>query len=730
MESDKPGPGRRAGALTAGHRDEVLMDAARGTLRDLGASSVAIYLPVPAEPMLGATVAAVKPLGIGLMERLSINDDVYPSAAAYKTGKPAVAQSIDILGKHPEFAAFAPYPLTIASAPLESPGKRFGTISAFWPGIFREIRSTELDRLAAAGREVACALSRFVAAGVSVEAGEVPLVAPLGTTDPTNGTADAREAETAPFLYHVQQLAFRLPRALTLEDVVHEVTRRVVAGFGAQAIAITTLENGRLRVVGATGCTRAFLRQLETSHAGNASPEELALAERRQLFFDPADPRTRERTESAAPDDADSGPNEQVWLVSPLLVGTRVFGTCSIGFAADGRSFAAERAAFNALAPILGQAFERIRTQDASHALARKLQQTLLPRMLPSVAGLASTSRYVPTSEGLELGGDWYDLIRLPDGGVTAVIGDVQGHSTAATVVMGQLRSAVRAYATDGLGPGALLRRTNRLLVELNTELFATCCCAWLDPETGLMRVATAGHPPPLIRTASGSYLDPQPDVGPPLGVAADYPYSDAGVTLEPGTLLAFFTDGFLVAGPGRELSPAVIDSAYAASHGQLEAIGDELVERTTSSSRADDAALLLLRYEEPAAHARQYVRRLEIPRRDLRGVQRARQFLHGWLNEWNLVAFDDEAQLLLSEIVTNALVHADSDVDLRLRRYPDYLRVEVRDSDPHPAINVGTPGEDQAEGGRGMMIVSALASAWGNSPSGRGKTVWFELPL
>jgi anti-sigma regulatory factor (Ser/Thr protein kinase) len=219
--------------------------------------------------------------------------------------------------------------------------------------------------------------------------------------------------------------------------------------------------------------------------------------------------------------------------------------------------------------------------------------------------------------------------------------------------------------------------------------------------------------------------------VGPPLGVDADYEYTDVDVHLEPGALVAFYTDGFLGAGPGHEVSPSVIDTACAASHGQLEAIGDEVVKRTTVLPRAaDDAALLLLRYEEPAAQARHYVRRLEIARRDLQGVQRARRFLRGWLSAWNLEALDDEAQLLLSEIVTNALVHADSDVDLRIRRYPDYLRVEVRDSDPHPAINVGSPGEDQAEGGRGMMIVSALASTWGNSPSGRGKTVWFELPV
>ncbi|MFE3410549.1 SpoIIE family protein phosphatase [Streptomyces mirabilis] len=728
MDSDKSGPGRRADPLTAGHRDEVLVEAARRTLRALGASAVAVYLPVPAEPLLGAAVAAIEPLGIGLLERLSINDDIYPSTTSYRTGKTAVAHSIDVLAKHPGLAAFAPYPLTIASAPLEAPGKRFGTISAYWPGVFREVRPAELDQLAAAGRDVARELAPLAAAGVSMEAGEVPLVAPVRDTRDAVGEDAARVADMSPFLYHVQQIAFRLSRASSLEDVACEVSRRVVTGFMARSTVITTLKNGRLRVVGAAGCSQAFLRQLERLHQNTALPEELAMAERRQLYFGPADRRTRERAEAEG---QEGDAERQVWMVSPLLAGSQVFGTCSISFADDGRCFAAERAALSSLTPILGHTFERIRANDASQSLARKLQEMLLPRMLPSVPGLACTSRYVHTGGGLELGGDWYDLIRLPTGEVTAVIGDVQGHSTAATVVMGQLRSAVRAYATDGAGPATLLRRTNRLLVELNTELFATCCCAWLDPETGLMRVATAGHPPPLIRTGSGSYRDIQPNVGPPLGIDADYDYSDVSVSLEPGALLAFYTDGFLNAGPGHALSPGVIDAALAASDGQLEAIADEVVRRTTGSPpAADDAALLLLRYEEPAERARHYVRRLEIPRRDLQGVQRARWFLHTSLAEWNLSALDDEAQLLLSEIVTNALVHADSDVDLRLRRYPDYLRVEVRDSDPHPAINVGTPGEAQAEGGRGVMIVSTLASAWGNSPSGRGKTVWFELAL
>ncbi|MGW7648275.1 SpoIIE family protein phosphatase [Streptomyces bobili] len=726
MDPEMSEPGRPTDAPRTTTRDDVLVEVARRTMRDLGASSVAVYLPVAGEPMLGAAVAAVEPLGLGLMERIPIDDDVFPSAEVYRTGKPKIAHSVEVLGKHPEFAAFAPYPLTIASAPLDAEGKRFGTISAFWPGIFRQISAPDLDRLVSAGRDTARKLLPLAVDGASMQAGDLPVVASLN--DPRSvGAEDAvLEAEAAPFLYHIQQLALRLPMTLSLEEVVQEVIRRVKAGLAASAIAVTSLENGRLRVVDSSHCSPAFLGHLQESVPHSRRPEERSMAEKRQIFVHPDDPEARERVEPPT----DFGMAEHAWVVSPLLAGPRVFGTLSVGFMADGRCFAAEQAALSALAPLLGQAFERIRTQDASRALARKLQQTLLPRMLPSIPGLAVTSRYVPTSGGLELGGDWYDLIPLPTGGVTAVIGDVQGHSTAATVVMGQLRSAVRAYATEGLLPGQLLQRTNNLLTELNTDLFATCCCAWLDPETGRMRLATAGHPPPLIRGALGAYLDPEPDVGPPLGVDAGYDYTDIGLCLEPGSLVAFYTDGFLSAGPGREINPQVIDAAYTVAHGQLEAIGDEVVRQTSVQSHiADDAALLLLRYEEPAAQARHYVRRMEIPRRDLLGVQRARRFLSEWLSAWRLEALDDDAQLMLSEIVTNALVHADSDVDLRIRRYPDFLRVEVRDSDPHPAINVGTLGEDHAESGRGIMIVSALASQWGNSPSGRGKTVWFELP-
>jgi hypothetical protein len=197
---------------------------------------------------------------------------------------------------------------------------------------------------------------------------------------------------------------------------------------------------------------------------------------------------------------------------------------------------------------------------------------------------------------------------------------------------------------------------------------------------------------------------------------------------MEPGTLLVLYTDG--LSGGVGELSRETLEAAVAAYGDELERLGDGLMGSGVGQDRrADDAALLLLRYEGPEREVKESIRRLHLHRHDFQGVRRARRFLTTSLDTWHLASLSDSAEVLASEVVTNALVHGDSDVDVCLRKYPDHLRVEVRDSDSHPAMLVDLgPDEDKAEGGRGLVIVSALASSWGNSPSGRGKTVWFEM--
>jgi anti-sigma regulatory factor (Ser/Thr protein kinase) len=311
------------------------------------------------------------------------------------------------------------------------------------------------------------------------------------------------------------------------------------------------------------------------------------------------------------------------------------------------------------------------------------------------------------------------------------IIGDVEGHNPAAAAVMGQLGTAVRAYADEGQGPGEVLERANHLLISLDTGLFATCCCVWLDPDTGVAQLASAGHPLPLIHTADGTVPPPADlDIGLPLGIDPDARYTAAESTLNPGTMLACFTDGLI--NSGSQLDAEELTTVLAGD-ADIESLGDRIMTGLARrhAARADDAALLLVRYEGPSSEARRAVRQLTIHRRDLRGTQRTRKLIREWLDDWELSGMADEEELLVSEVVTNGLVHGDSDVHVVVRRYPDRVRVEVRDSDPHRARAVTMPRqEDEAEGGRGLMIVSALASAWGNSPSGRGKTVWFELPV
>ncbi len=232
----------------------------------------------------------------------------------------------------------------------------------------------------------------------------------------------------------------------------------------------------------------------------------------------------------------------------------------------------------------------------------------MLPRTLPRLPGIASAARYLPSTEGMQIGGDWYDLLRLPDGLVGLVIGDVQGHNAEATAVMGQLRSGLRAYATDGHDPAATLTRTSRLLTELDTELFATCLYLTLDPADGALRAARAGHPAPVRVTADARAVELELPGGPPLGVAPDLPYPLAVEHLPPGETLLAYTDGLvedreedydesvqrMLGGLelwARNAGPVRVEPGPA-----LERLADLLTLNVTERrSRPDDVALLLL---------------------------------------------------------------------------------------------------------------------------------------
>jgi anti-sigma regulatory factor (Ser/Thr protein kinase) len=549
-----------------------------------------------------------------------------------------------------------------------------------------------------------------------------------------NGPAWSQEAlsRNTAFLYQFQRLATELTAAENSRDVVATTQAQVMRPFGGHAMALCLADEGRLRVAGAAGFSKEDLRNVDGLLLTRRAPETDATVRIQPMFF-----ATGRELRRAYPDlDRYDDPHARSFL--PLIANGRAVGCCVI--VSDGRRRLRddELAVLMAMLGQVGQSLERARVHEVEHAIAQSMQQGLLPRALPHRKEIVTTARYLPATAGAEVGGDWYDAISLPDGGIGLVIGDVEGHSLEAGGTMGQLRSGVRAYATEGHDPATVVTRSNQLLAELNTDLFATCCCLWLDLETGTASIAGAGHPAPVITDAGGRVTTPRLPVRPPLGVAPDTVYDQVEATLAPGSIVTLYTDGLPnMSHLGYDVGIQRLHHILAEGHGaDLEDLADRLVgDSPPQAGRDDDMALLLARYEGAREGARGRVARVPIQRRDLQHVQRLRHYLRDLLPGWGLDGILDDLELLTSEVVTNALVHADTEVDVRLRQYPGHIRVEVRDSEPRPPVLVaglGPEGEgnDEAETGRGMRIVDALASSWGSSPAGRGKTTWFELDI
>nr|WP_246315278.1 SpoIIE family protein phosphatase [Kineococcus aurantiacus] len=370
------------------------------------------------------------------------------------------------------------------------------------------------------------------------------------------------------------------------------------------------------------------------------------------------------------------------------------------------------------------------RSHEALDRLARDLQRGLLPSRLPHHNGLQIATRYAPALAGAEIGGDWYDAVQSGDD-VTLIIGDVQGHSTRAAGLMGQLRTAVRAYVSEGHDPTAALERTNRLLVDLDAERFATCCLVRLDTAAGILSVASAGHQPPLVVDESG-FHEVAVDPGPPLGVDRDATYPGTRYRLLGRSAVVLHTDGVVeVLGEGSERGERVLrrtlHEALAGDPGRSAEFLATAVMAAIPHELTDDAAMLVATFAGTVAG------RLEasswLPP-DIRAVATAREFLRDRLTAWSTDELLDEAELVLSELVTNALVHTGGGAGLTLRfdGAERRLTIAVEDTSPRaPHERAMTP---DALGGRGLGIVEAVADAWGVRPGPHGKTVWAELAV
>jgi serine phosphatase RsbU (regulator of sigma subunit) len=280
----------------------------------------------------------------------------------------------------------------------------------------------------------------------------------------------------------------------------------------------------------------------------------------------------------------------------PLIASGRPVGSCILGFDRPRGFSPEERTVLTALAGLIAQALQRAQRYDTEAALARGLQDALLPHRLPVLDQVDTVGRYLPGTQGMEVGGDWYDVVET-DRGLALVIGDVQGHGVSAAATMGQLRSAVRAFALSGHDPEEVMTGTNRLLIDLDPGQFASCCYVVLDPATGSVQAVRAGHPQPLLRHANGrtEVLDLAGGVVLGIDVEASYPVTE--LRLGPGDVLALYTDGLVEqAGIDIDLGVERLRGSLAeAGSSSLAGTADRLMnEARQATDRPDDIALLL----------------------------------------------------------------------------------------------------------------------------------------
>lgn len=360
--------------------------------------------------------------------------------------------------------------------------------------------------------------------------------------------------------------------------------------------------------------------------------------------------------------------------------------------------------------------------------VALTLQRSLMgrPREVP---GLSTASRYLPATQGAGVGGDWFDLIPLGAGRVGILIGDVMGRGLEAAAIMGQLRSAAHALARTGMQPRQLMQSLDAAVADLDgPDQLVTCCYVVVAPDNGELTICSAGHLPALIAEPGKKVRALDIPVSVPLGVG-EVLHQQVTKAVPPGACLVLYTDGLVETPDGdieEQLTSLIdcLDDTLPAAP-DLETAADQVLTRMLPSSQGhyDDITLLLARL--PAAPLASTGTDLPaVPS----AVSDARAFLTRTLAAWDCGHLAEDARLLISEAVTNAIRHGQGPVHVRLRRTAAELTVEVGDHSPHPPQPRATTDDD--ESGRGLLLVDMLADSWGARPTDEGKTTWFTLRL
>ncbi|MFE9440392.1 SpoIIE family protein phosphatase [Streptomyces sp. NPDC006602] len=536
----------------------------------------------------------------------------------------------------------------------------------------------------------------------------------------SEGAASERAARIA-------ELTAALAKATTSRDVVEAVARRVLPPFAAAGILVQAVEGKRLHNVGAVGYSDDFLDDVNSVPWTTSNPAWEAIEAGTPLFVSSV-------REFAArwPDLTDlvERGDKESWAFLPLTASGHTFGVCLVSFDRPRRLTGEERTLLTTISALVAQALDRARLYDAEHTRSRELQRSLLPRGLPDLPACTAAARYLPAGQGMDVGGDWYDIIALSGGQVALVVGDVMGHGLPEAATMGRLRTAVHTLADLELPPDEIMSHLNDIVGGMGEESYVTCLYALYDSTTQVCSIARAGHPPPALVHPDGTVAFPELAADPPLG-AAEPPFETVELTVPEGSLLVLYTDG-LVESSKREIDEGMADLARllrtAHENGtaaDLEQLCDTLTAGLLPAEHqaADDAAFLVARLH---ALTGDRIASWPLPE-DPKAAGQARRHVREQLSDWGLDDLTPTTELLASELVGNVVRHAKGPVSLRLLHGAELICEVFDGSLTMPRIRRAT---DTDEGGRGLQLVTALSQRWGTRYTATGKCIWTEQAL
>ncbi|SNT07843.1 SpoIIE family protein phosphatase [Actinacidiphila glaucinigra] len=399
----------------------------------------------------------------------------------------------------------------------------------------------------------------------------------------------------------IADLSSALITAATEQELQQVVLTRLAATFGASGALLALVHEDRLQVSTDAGITMWEVEAFQGMRLDHPTPLPEAIRTGKPRFIPDRSAYIRHWPRAVAyPPLAQLGPDYAVSITPLSEPGNQPLGGWVMTYGSGYRPSLDERTLMGTVADLAGQALRRIRLQQARVDLASALQETMLPTLPEELPGLEVAARYRPSRDGLDIGGDWYDAFVMLDGAIALEIGDVQGHDVDAAAFMGQVRLSMRAIAAQEPDPGAVLTRTNELLVSMSPARFASCTILHVDPRDGRVIGTSAGHVPVLCAHGDGSHDIVQLPGGPVLGVVRGTEYGEDVFDLDEDSALILVTDG-AVEGPSLTLDAGLervgTRAAKALRDGMnSEEIADRILAAAVAVDHVDDVAVLVIR--------------------------------------------------------------------------------------------------------------------------------------